>query len=316
MELGSWTNPLAAVGLATAAYISFKLTSSASVFLLPATLNKTHNRSGKNWALVTGATDGIGFGFCEELCARGFNVILHGRSRDKLERRQRELQAEFPSRKIGTVVLDVCAMTANMNGFRAEIEAVLNAHGGDLTVLVNNVGGETSPYTCLDGLSFDEARQTIERNAAATLQITRELLPLLVAGDRGVVLNISSISAYGMPYIPVYSSTKGFIDTFTKALEAECKAEKRNVDILGLRVAEVNSPGHPVPPNLFRPAPRVLASAALNRVGCGRVIVFAYFPHWLQGLSFDVLPRSLLMKITAAKMQALQKETAEVNKKQ
>lgn len=315
MDLSSWSNPLACLGLVTAAYVSFKFTSSAAVYLLPATLNRTHNRSGKNWALVTGATDGIGFGFCEELCARGFNVILHGRSAAKLEKRQRELQAEFPSRKLGIVLLDVCAMETGMNSLDSSVGSILNEFGGDLTVLVNNVGGETKPYTCLDGLSFDDAKQTIDRNASATLQITRELLPYLVAGDRGVVLNVSSISAYGMPYISVYSSTKGFIDTFTRALEAECKAEQRNVDVMGLRVAEVHTPGHPVPPNLFRPTPRVLASAGLNRVGCGRVIAFAYFPHWLQGLSLDILPRSLMMRFTAAKMQALRRETYEVRKK-
>ncbi|KAJ5226446.1 hypothetical protein N7468_007671 [Penicillium chermesinum] len=316
MDLGSWTTPLAYVGLASTAYIAYKFISSAAIYLLPSTLIKTHNCSGKNWALVTGATDGIGFGFCEELCSRGFNVILHGRSRTKLEKRRGELQADFPSRKIGIVVLDVCELAAGMNGLAQDVQAILTAHGGDLTVLVNNVGGETSPYTCLDGLSFDSARQTIERNASATLQITRELLPLLVAGERGVILNVSSISAYGMPYISVYSSTKGFINTFTRALEAECKAEKRNVDVIGLTVAEVNTPGHPVPPGLFRPTPRVLASAGLNRVGCGRVMAFAYFPHWIQGLSLDVLPRSFMMKITAERMQALQKETERANKKQ
>lgn len=74
-------NPFSYLGLAAATYLTWKFTQQAKVYLLPSTLNKRYNASGNNWALVTGATNGIGFGFCEELCERGFNVILHGRNK-------------------------------------------------------------------------------------------------------------------------------------------------------------------------------------------------------------------------------------------
>ena len=58
------------------------------------------------WALITGASDGIGFGLAEELCLRGFNVILHSRNRDKLELKKRELEAQFPKSQIAIAVGD------------------------------------------------------------------------------------------------------------------------------------------------------------------------------------------------------------------
>ncbi|KAJ5648920.1 uncharacterized protein N7484_002643 [Penicillium longicatenatum] len=301
-----WTNTLAYIGLAAVAYTTYKFTRQATVYLLPSTLTKTHNPSGQNWALVTGATDGIGFGFCQELCARGFNVILHGRNASKLEQRARELEAEFPNCKTEIVVLDVVGVTsAAIDSVANQVRAITEKQGGDLSVLVNNVGGEVKPYTLLDGYTFDEAAKTVDMNAGFMLQITRALLPLLCEETRGLVLNVSSISAMGMPYISVYSASKGFVDTLTRALEAEVYAEGRNVDIMGLRVGQVRTAGFGVTRGLFIPNGRTLASAALNRVGCGQVIVWAYFWHWVQGLSVDLLPRSMMMKITTMKIKSL-----------
>ena len=315
MELTNWSNPLAYVGLAALAYTTIQFTRQATVFLLPSTLKKHYNRRGNNWALVTGATDGIGFGFCQELCARGFNVILHGRNHAKLEQRARELEAEFPACKTGIVVLDVVGVTSAVDGVVEEVQTIIRAHGGQLSVLINNVGGETKPYTNLDEYTFEEAQATIDKNAGFMLHITRVLLPLLMEAERGLVLNVSSMSSAGLPYISVYSATKGFVDTFTLALEAECVSEGRNVDVMGLRVGQVKTSGFDIESNLFVPTGRGLASAGLNRVGCGRVIVWGYFWHWVQGVSFDVLPRSMLMKVATQKLRALKKQDAEKAKK-
>ncbi|KAJ5241530.1 uncharacterized protein N7469_003121 [Penicillium citrinum] len=294
MDISDWQKPLSYIGLATIAYTTFKFTRSATTFLLRSSLNK-YNRTKTNWALVTGASDGIGLGFCEELCARGFNVLLHGRNREKLARRAGALSAQFPTRKVSIIVRDVVGLTADVDGISEEVRAILAVEGGKLAVLVNNVGGG----------------RTIAMNAGFMAQITRVLLPLLETGDGGVVLNVSSISAVGMPYISIYAATKGFVDSFTKALEAECKAERRKVEILGLRVGQVKTAGFDIEAGLFVPDGRTLASAGLNRVGCGRVIVWAYFWHWLQGLSFDILPRSMLMMISSKKLMALKKEEEE-----
>jgi len=315
MFLNDWKTPLAYVGLTSLAYISLQFIRQAKTYLLPSTLTKRYNRPGNNWALVTGATDGIGFGFCQELCARGFNVILHGRNRAKLERRVRELAAEFPARKTRIVVLDAVGLTAAMDGVADEVQSILRVHGGQLSVLVNNVGGDTRPYTTLAENRFEEVQATIDTNVVFMMQITRVLLPLLMQAASGLVLNVSSIAAYGMPYISVYSSSKGFTDTFTRALEAECAVEGRGVNVMGLRVGQVKTAGFDyVKENLFVPTGRGLASAGLNRVGCGQVIVWAYFWHWVQGVSFDFLPRWMLMKITVQAMRSLKKAEEKAKK--
>lgn len=310
----NWSNPFSYLGLAAATYLTWKFTQQAKVYLLPSTLNKRYNASGNNWALVTGATNGIGFGFCEELCERGFNVILHGRNKALLKQRARELAAAYPARKTAIVVLDVVGVTSAVDDVAAQVRAVLAEHGGELSLLVNNVGGETRPYVQLDAYSFEDVQNTIDKNAVFMTHITRVLLPFLGEKGPGAIVNVSSVSSFGMPYVSVYSATKGFVDSFTYALAAECQVERPNVEVLGLRSAQVKTAGFDIQETLFSPSARKMASAALNRIGCGRIIVWAYFWHWVQGISFDILPRWVLIGFSSQKLLALKKEEEENRK--
>jgi short-subunit dehydrogenase len=113
-----------------------------------------------------------------------------------------------------------------------------------------------------------------------------------------------------LPYISTYSSTKGFVDSFTRSLRAEFGAEGKKVEVMGLRVAEVSTAGYDIKSNLFVPEARVLAAASLDRVGCGEEIVWAYFWHWVQGLSFDILPRWLMLKFAGMKLKAIRADMA------
>ncbi|CAI7597462.1 unnamed protein product [Penicillium viridicatum] len=301
--LGTYTKPLAYLGLLTLGKNAFFLTRQATTYLLPSTLQH-YNSTKTNWALVTGATDGIGFGFGQELCARGFNVILHGRNAEKLDRRRRELQTLFPEVCVAVLVRDAQNLTADIDDVDAEVRDIIRrcnstAGSGTLTVLINNVGGETRPSTLLKEYTFEDVQATVSRNATFAIQITRVLAAQLEENAPGLVMNVSSLAAFGLP------STKGFVESFTKSLRAEFAAEGKKVEVMGLRVAEVRTPGYDVKSNLFIPEARVLAAAGLDRVGCGQEIVWAYFWHWLQGLSFEYLPRWLLMKISAMKLKAI-----------
>jgi short-subunit dehydrogenase len=321
LNLPDWTTQvLIYIGLVTLLYATVQLTRQASIYLHRGTLQKRYNHPNQsNWALVTGATDGIGFGFCQELCARGFNVILHGRNAAKLQRRQAELAHEFPAQKTGILCMDVTEMDETIDLLAEKVHKITHIAAepaGRLTVLVNNVGGDSNAYRGLGMLGYPETEANIARNASFMVHATRVLLPLLVQNAPGLVLNISSFASYGMPYISVYSGTKGFVDSFTRALEAEMKAEGSGVEVLGLRVGQVRSAGLDyVKSGLFVPESRTMAAAGLDRVGCGRPVVTGYFWHWLQGLSLGIMPRWLMMKIIIRNIQELRALEEEKNKK-
>jgi short-subunit dehydrogenase len=321
MSVAEYSTPLSYIGLATASYLTYKFTKQTTTFLTPSTLQTNYNPNQKtsaNWALVTGASDGIGFGFSQELCARGFNVILHGRNAAKLEKRQRELAAEFPDAKTESLVLDVSSLKKeNVNAIADQVRFILEKNGGGmLTVLVNNIGGEMKASSTLSELTYEDVDATIALNAGFMTQISRVLVPVLEAnGVPGLILNVSSAAAFGLPYITVYSGSKGFVESFTGALSAEMKAEGKMIEVMALKSAEVQSGGYDIPTSLFVPTARMLASAGLNRVGCGREIVWAYFWHWVQGISMDVLPRWVLMKFSVAKLKGIREWMLEKEKR-
>jgi 17beta-estradiol 17-dehydrogenase / very-long-chain 3-oxoacyl-CoA reductase len=68
--------------------------------------HKFRDNNAEPWAIVTGGSDGIGRGYVEELLFRGFNVIVHGRSKEKLAKLKVDLERQYPTRSIATVIAD------------------------------------------------------------------------------------------------------------------------------------------------------------------------------------------------------------------
>ena len=89
-----------------------------------------------SWAMVTGASDGIGAGFAQELATHGFNLILHGRNPNKLGKVRDGILKDHPNVLIRTVIADASKVTPAMID-----EIVQTIKMFPITVLINNVGG-------------------------------------------------------------------------------------------------------------------------------------------------------------------------------
>lgn len=108
-----------------------------SYLLRPSSLPRyCHSETG-SWALITGASDGIGRGFADELLSNGFNVLIHGRNEEKLQGIQKGMKLRWPRRGVEYVVADASETNAELR-----VVEKVKTLPGRLTVLVNNVGGE------------------------------------------------------------------------------------------------------------------------------------------------------------------------------
>lgn len=296
----NFTTAFTYIGAATTCYFALQLARHIYCYSRPSSLPR-YNPPGKDaWALVTGATDGIGFGFAQALCRRGFNVFLHGRNREKLLRKQQELQTKFPSAKTKIVVFDASSISDEVDNIAHQI--------GDapLTVLINNVGGSLDTFRSVPNMSYAAVRDTISVNSTFMTQVTRVLIPILEKNGPGLIMNISSAASYGMPWVSVYSGCKGYVDSFTKALAAEMNVDGRPIEVLGIWVGNVQSQMNQIAVSWANPSSLGMAEAALNRVGGEGPLVWGYWPHALQGLGFILVPRSILMRAITATMRALE----------
>ncbi|MCJ1237029.1 hypothetical protein MMC14_005013 [Varicellaria rhodocarpa] len=85
-----------------------------------------------------------------------------------------------------------------------------------------------------------------------------------------------------MPYLSVYTATKAYIATWSFSLKTELAAEGQDFEVLGILSGSTKSGQNGTPPSLFHPTSKGLAHAALQKVGSGKAVVTAYWPHAVQ----------------------------------
>jgi hypothetical protein len=168
----------------------------------------------KQTALITGASSGIGLELARLFAADGWDVVLVARSEAKL----REL-ADSLSRdrgiSAGVIVADLAKPDA-----AADIVKTLTERGQTVDALVNNAGlGVAGAFVGTDGRAELE---TIQVNCVALTQLTKLILPGMVARKRGRILNVASTAAFQpIPYQATYAATKAFVLSFSEAVHTD-----------------------------------------------------------------------------------------------
>ncbi|OIV98456.1 hypothetical protein TanjilG_16783 [Lupinus angustifolius] len=180
-----------------------------------------------SWALITGPTDGIGKGFAFELARKGLNLVLVGRSPEKLKLVSDSIAAEFGKIKVVTVVVDFSGdLDSGMEKIREAIEGI------DVGVLVNNVG-VSYPYARFFHEVDDEIlRNLIKVNIEGTTKVTQLVLNGMLKRKKGAIVNIGSGAAIVIPSDPlyaVYAASKAYVDQFSRCLYVEYK--KYGIDV-------------------------------------------------------------------------------------
>lgn len=178
-------------------------------------------------ALVTGASSGIGRAFARRLAADGYDVIVVGRRRERLD----ELVAEFPDRDIRPLVADL----ADDRG----VEAVAELCAAEaLTLLVNNAG--VAHYMPFVELSAAKASELLHVKVVAPTMLARAAAPGMVARGQGVIINVSGMLAFSGPAtlerLPlrraVYTATLAHSVALSQALHEELKSHGVRVQAL------------------------------------------------------------------------------------
>jgi len=166
------------------------------------------------YALITGASRGIGEAFARLLAAEGWGLVLTARSESDLNRVSGVLTSEYAV-PIAVIPLDLARPEAV--GFLAR---ELERRGIEPEVVINNAGfGLLGPA---HELSADEQVEMVDVNVRALADLTLRLLPSMLARGRGGVLNIASIAGFMPgPFMAVYNASKAFVVSFSEALSAE-----------------------------------------------------------------------------------------------
>jgi len=262
-------------------------------------LNKEDPKN--SWAVVTGASDGIGKEFALQLAQRGWNIVLVSRPSSRLDEATKEIGA------VGTKALSfgINLSTATKEDYKKLGELLV---GLDIGVLVNNAAvGHELPEKFLD---VDEAKldDFINVNVNASTRILRLVLPTMVAQHRGLIINVSSLAGalpVPIPLYSLYSASKKYLGFLSYGLSVEYKSEGIHVECLTPSMIKTKM-SKITKTSLNRPLPSTFVRAALSHVG-NKIQHTGYIWHEWYLYSFlvieSILPGNMFINMVYKSLQ-------------
>jgi short-subunit dehydrogenase len=237
------------------------------------------------WALVTGASSGIGEAFARELAARGFQLVITARRAALLESLAASLRSQHG------VDVQVAGLDLGQTDFLPELVSV--CAGKDIGLVVSNAGfGLKGEHHTLDAARL---ASMVNVNAFAPMQLAHAFAPRLIARGRGGMLFTGSLESYlGFPWSSAYAASKAFVTVLGEGLWGELAP--RGVDVLVISPGATDTDAldlqgidkRKIPGRMM--APGEVARQALGQLGKKPVFIPGFSNRWLIRL-LAALPR-------------------------
>ncbi|HEX2094070.1 MAG TPA: SDR family oxidoreductase [Longimicrobiaceae bacterium] len=255
----------------------------------------------RSWALVTGASAGIGEAFARALAGRGMSLVLAARREDRLSALADELRRRYG--------VEAAVIPADLGKPGAAGVLWLEATDGrEIDLLVNNAGfGAKGRF---DEVPLERQAEMVRLNCTAPMELMHLALQSMRPRRRGAVVNVASVAAFQpVPQLATYAASKAFLLTLSEAVAEECRGS-------GVRVLALN-PG-PVATEFqqvagtevtartlgVRTAEEVV-DAALRALDRGRTSVTPGAVNYLGTVAARVFPRSVVLRAAKTVMKKL-----------
>ncbi|MEN9359410.1 MAG: hypothetical protein RL095_945 [Verrucomicrobiota bacterium] len=184
------------------------------------------------WALVTGASSGIGRVFADKLAKQGFDLLICARRQELLV----EVAKDLSSRHGCQVKIQV----ADLSRPEGTESLISSCRELDISFVISNAG--TGWPGAFGAVSCDEEKQLIQLNCLTPMSLAHHFLPRMKSARRGGLILVSSLMGFqGVPFMASYSATKAYLLNFGEALFHECREE--GVDVLVLAPGATETPG-------------------------------------------------------------------------
>lgn len=244
------------------------------------------------WALITGASSGIGRALAHAFAAKGYNVFLTARNEPALRQVASDCAGKF---KVATEIY-----TADLSDPQAldALVTALSLRPHTFQILVNNAGfGVPGAF---QKTALDSELGMIRVQLDAMLKLTKALLPAMLARRHGRILNVASVYSFApVAFQAVYAASKAFMLSFSAALGEELKGSGVTVTALcpGLTQTEFRvRAGIPEKNRAAGATPEHIAEVAAEQTLKGKLLVVPGFPNRLfaflaRRLPFVLVPR-------------------------
>jgi short-subunit dehydrogenase len=250
---------------------------------------------GDKWALVTGASAGIGKALAQELASGGTHLLLTARRGDRLQELAKQLRSNH---KVNTEVFEADLAKPSAP---EEIFQFTKEKGIAIELLINNAG--FGQYGELPSVEPQRLLDMVQVNCSAVLHLTRLFLPEMIARRRGDVLIVASTVAFqAVPYISTYAATKVFDLFLAEGLAEEMKPYGVRVCALcpGTTTSEFHDvAGHPPYERRRSETAEKVARTGLRALASGKSYVISGLGNYLGAQSQRLVPRRVVTRIAA-----------------
>jgi 17beta-estradiol 17-dehydrogenase / very-long-chain 3-oxoacyl-CoA reductase len=235
-----------------------------------------------SWAVVTGASDGLGKEFALQLAKSKFNVVLVSRTASKLTTLSEDITKQYPNVQTKTLAMD---FSQNAD---ADYEALKGLVSDlDVSILVNNVGLSHSIPVPFAQTPAAEMADIITINCTGTLRVTQLVVPGMMQRRRGLVLTMGSFGGLlPTPFLATYSGSKAFLQHWSTALGAELAPYGIDVELVqAYLITSAMSKIRRASASI--PTPRAFVRSVLGKIGrSGGSSSYAYSssPYWSHGI--------------------------------
>jgi hypothetical protein len=250
------------------------------------------------WAIVAGASEGLGAAFARALARRGVDLVLAARRRDPLERLARELA--------GAHGVEVRCLDGDLASAATTARLAAEASRREVGLLVYNAAH--AAVGDFSSMASADLERTVDVNVRSPLALARAVLPGMVDRGRGGVVLMSSMAGnQGTARIAAYAASKAFNRVLAEGLWKELAP--RGVHVLACTAGAVRTPGYRGA-SAGREAPGTLdadsvAEAALGALGRGPVVVPGVVNRIAAALLARLLPRRAAIVLMAATTRRL-----------
>jgi short-subunit dehydrogenase len=254
-----------------------------------------HSEWRGKWALVTGASSGIGVALATQLAAGGTRLVLTARRRARLEELSRTLKAAHG------IQTEILAADLVQPDTPEKIYAFTREKGISIDLLINNAG--FGQYGELTKVETRRLLDMVQVNCTAVVHLTRLFLPDMAARRRGDVLILASTAAFqAVPYISTYAATKAFDLFFAEGLAEEMKPHGIRVCALcpGSTESEFHSlAGQEQFTGKNQESAEKVARVGLQALAAGKSYVISGLGNYLGAHSQRIVPRRAVTRIAA-----------------
>lgn len=249
----------------------------------------------KEWALITGASSGIGYELAKVFARHGRNIVIVSRDEAKLKELKQEIEREY--------YVKLMMLPKDLADPRSptEIFEELEKRGVNIQILVNNAG--FSIYGMFSETDLQKELEIVQVNLSSLIHLTKLILPGMLKRRSGKILNVASMGAFHPgPYQSVYCATKAGVLSFSQALSNELQGTGITVTCLcpGVVKTEFHQRAGMQSSKLMNEKmidAGVMAEAGYRALMAEKVIAVPGFKFRLGSVVMGIIPRTMLTKI-------------------